>query len=428
MTINDEEIFFIPYEADENKVIVYVPLRSYLALYDAKIEEILQNKSDESYDAFFEMLQSREKVDIYKLHEKNKQILPLLSIPITDNCNLKCGYCYFRAGDDDRRDKMTKEQIKGCVDAYVKRIQKYPIAPKGKFIDVSIAGGGEPTVEFGLFKYAVEYIETSLMAIGITPRFSMPTNGAYGDEVRKFIVNHFYQISFSMDGPEFIQNKQRPYRNGSASYKQVFETAKYFYNSPLKMAFRITVTSFSVKYLKEILDFFDAEFKGVNVGIEAMNLFGRAIGNEELLPPDPNEYSEALLQAHIYAANKNMSIKNASTGKFECLRTVFCGAVGIPNWTVTCDGRVTSCTRDNMPDDFTFGKYNSNTGEFEIDDTKIQRLRNMSVFAFKECQNCFCKYNCAGDCPDLRLANMLNCDATRKVGAFILNKKINEKE
>lgn len=424
MIVCGEEIFFVPFEKDPCNVIVYVPLRSYIALCDKSLQdEFLNNHDGEICSEFIKMMQNRELVDIMKIHQKNREILPLLSLPITDNCNLKCGYCYFRAGDTDKKAKMTKSQIEAYVNAYIDALDRYPVKKKGKVIDVSIAGGGEPTVEFDLFCYTVELIEERMKGLGITPHFSMPTNGAYGEKVRDFILNHFHQISFSLDGPKEIQDIQRPFRNGKGSFDCVFETAKYFYKNGLQMAFRVTVTNKSVGRLREILDFFDSEFKGINVGLEAMNLFGRAVGNEELLPPDPKEYSEALLDAHKYAMEKGMSIKNASTGKFECLRTVFCGAVGIPNWTVTCDGRVTSCTRDNMPEEFSFGCFDEKTRKVLLDEAKVERLRNMSVFTFPECQDCFCKYNCAGDCPDLRLAKMLNCDATRKVGAYILNKK-----
>lgn len=423
MVINGEEIFFIPYDKDKNKIIIYVPLRSYLALADISIEKFLQDDTSEIYNEFFDSLKRRVYIDPIEIHKCNTKVLPQLSIPITDNCNLKCGYCYFRAGDDDRKSAMSREQIKACVDAYVVNINNYPVKLKNQAIDIAIAGGGEPTVEFELFKFAVLYIEEKLNKIGIKPRFSMPTNGAYGQPVREFILKHFFQISFSMDGPEFIQNVHRPYRNGAGSFEKVFETAKFFYENKMNMAFRITVTDYSLPHLIEILNFFDAEFKGICVGIEAMNLFGRAVNNSKLNPPDPQKYSEALVKAYKYAQERGIKVKNASTGKFECLRTVFCGAVGIPNWTVTCDGRVTSCTRDNAPDEFTFGKFNMDTLSYDIDQDKVAKLRNMSVLYYEDCKDCFCKYNCAGDCPDLRVAKMLNCDATRSVGKFILNNK-----
>ena len=121
-------------------------------------------------------------------------------------------------------------------------------------------------------------------------------------------------------------------------------------------------------------------------------------------------------------------MKTAGVGKFDQIRTCFCGAVGIPNWTITTDGRITSCTRDNLPEAFSFGKYDSATDEIILDTKKINAIREMNIFNYKECADCFCKYNCAGDCPDLRLSNMLNCNATKKIGAFVLLEKSYGKE
>jgi radical SAM protein with 4Fe4S-binding SPASM domain len=312
------------------------------------------------------------------------------------------------------------------VDAYLNRIDDYDIRDKENHIDVSIAGGGEPTVEFDIFKYTVLYCEEAFQKKGLIPRFSMPTNGAYGDKVRSFIADHFFQVSMSMDGPKFIQDKHRPLANGESSYSLAYDTAKYFYERELPYAFRATVSSYSVNYLKEILDFFNSEFPGKTVGLEPMNLFGRAVGNSKLCPPDEKLYAEKLLEAYDYAYSKNIPIRTAGTGKFDQLRTVFCGAVGIPNWTITTEGRITSCTRDNLPDIFSFGKYDYEKNEIVIDEEKIKELRKMTVFHYPECQQCFCKYNCAGDCPDLRVSHMLNCEATRKVATYVFNQKCNQ--
>lgn len=426
MIIRGEELFFIDRIDSLDSKIVYVPLRSFLAVIRNELAEHIKNDDSPIADAFFDHLKEKTLIDPYALHEIAIGILPQISIPVTDNCNLRCQYCYFRAGDEDKRRSQSKEEIKCYVDAYLRRIGNYKVRNKENYIDVSIAGGGEPTVEFDTFQYAISYCEEVFPKEGLTPRFSMPTNGVYGQRVREFIADHFYQVSLSMDGPQFIQDKHRPLKNGDSSFKWVYDTAKYFYDCKLPYAFRATVSAYSVNYLKEILDFFNKEFPGKMVGLEPMNLFGRAIGNKELLPPDEAEYSERLLEAYDYAYSKNIPIRTAGTGKFDQLRTVFCGAVGIPNWTITTEGRITSCTRDNLPDVFSFGKYDERKKEIWIDEDKIRTLRDMNVFHYPECQDCFCKYNCAGDCPDLRVSNMLNCEATKKVATYVFNKKADE--
>lgn len=426
MVIRGEEIFFIEKYGAPDSIIVYVPLRSYLAVARKELIPILEEDNSAIANSFFEHLSKKTLINPYELHQVITKIAPQISIPVTDNCNLKCKYCYFRAGDADKKACQSKEEIKCYVDAYLKSLNSFQIRNKENTVDVSIAGGGEPTVAFDEFQYTVLYCEEAFKKYGLTPKFHMPTNGAYGDKVRSFIVEHFDQISFSMDGPEFIQDKQRPMANGAPSYKLVYESAKYFYDAKLPFAFRATVSNYSVNYLKEILDFFHTEFPGKTIGFEPMNLFGRAVGNTELLPPDENLYSEKLLEAYDYAYKNNISIRTAGTGKFDQLRTVFCGAVGIPNWTITTDGRITSCTRDNLPDMFSFGNYDKKTNELHIDDEKIKAIRQMNVFNYSECKDCFCKYNCAGDCPDLRVSNMLNCEATKKVATYVFNKKCDE--
>ena len=159
-----------------------------------------------------------------------------------------------------------------------------------------------------------------------------------------------------------------------------------------------------------------------------MNLYGRAIGNSKVAPPDPKIYADKLLEAYEYAYANGINVKTAGVGKYDQLRTVFCGSVGIPNWTVTTDGRITSCTRDNLPDIFSFGYYDRETNTLRLDEDKLAQVRSLNIFNYKECQDCFCKYNCAGDCPDLRMSNMINCDATRKVAAFVLFNKITSKK
>lgn len=427
MYLNGEEVFFVDIENDSENILVYAPLRSYLAIVKKSFKDILLN-SPELKEQFAHHLEKKDYIDPHLLHAKSVDILPQLSIPITDGCNLKCEYCYFRAGDDDKLTVQSKYELASYVDAYFKKIKDYHCKQKSNFVDIAIAGGGEPTSQFDTMKYVVELIEEKGNQLGYIPRFNMPTNGFFGDVVREFIVNHFYQVSLSFDGPEDIQDYQRPTKNGGKSFKTVYETAKYFYNSNLSFAFRATITDYSLNRIPEILDFFNREFPGKTIGFEAMNLYGRAIGNNKVAPPDPEVFSNKLLEAYEYAYANGISVKTAGVGKYDQLRTVFCGSVGIPNWTVTTDGRITSCTRDNLPEIFSFGYYDKETKTLKLDEAKLKQVRSLNIFNYPECQDCFCKYNCAGDCPDLRMSNMINCDATRKVAAFVLLNKISKKE
>lgn len=411
MKIQGEELFIIDVPNEQFKLL-YAPLRSYLAKVDYKIVELLN--TSEGRDSIIRMLREKEYVDINKLHRDYSRRMPFLSIPVTDDCTLRCKYCYFRAGDKDKKTEMKKEDIKLYVDAYFNQLSDDMISEKEKYINVSIAGGGEPTKAFDTFKYTVEYIKSKAEEYGFVPRFTMPTNGFYGNEVREFIVKNFWQVSLSMDGPRDIQNYQRPAPNGGESFDVVFETAKYFKEHNLKFAFRSTVSKYSVYRMKDIIKFFNDEFPGVHIALERMSEFGRTF-ESGLESPSLKEFKDMIDDAHAYAYSIGAVVKNASLGKANNLRTVFCQSVAVPNWTILSDGRITSCTRDSFPEVFTFGRYNKETKQLEIDNEKLLKLRKMNVFEYEECDNCFAKYNCAGDCPNLRVAKLIDCESNRNL-------------
>lgn len=424
MLIRGEEIFFIDYEKDNSKSLLYAPLRSYLSLIDNATKEKLEKDIDSDIvDQVIGFLKNREYIDIYKIHHIVTNSRPQLSIPITDNCNLRCRYCYFRAGEK-RKDSMSYEMIDGILISYFKEIDKFEYKDDDKSLIITIAGGGEPTVEFEKFKYTINKAKEIAESKNLKCNFSMPTNGYYDDDVRKFIVDNFSHISLSMDGPEHIQNLHRQRIDGKGSFDKVYETARYFYNNELPFAFRATVSNYSINYLEDIIDFFAIEFPNITIAFESLNLMGRAEDDEEICPPNAELFATRIVDAYKYAENKNIQLKTAGAGKFDRLRTVFCGAVGVPHWTITTDGRVASCTRDNLPEIFTFGNFDQNISEIVIDQNKIAKLRKLNCFDYKECQDCFCKYNCAGDCPDLRVSNMHDCTSNKSVGKYILNKKI----
>ncbi|WP_301869596.1 radical SAM protein [Bacteroides caecimuris] len=424
MIFEDEEVFFLDLPSSDN-VLVYAPLRSYLAEVRSGFLDYI--KTERGKTIFLNLLKAHPLIDINKIQNNYYRRTPSLSLAITDDCTLRCQYCYFRAGDTDKRTTMSKDHIRQYIDAYFRQIPCDSIKESDKSINIAIAAGGEPTKAFDNFKYAVEYIEACSKQHGYVAKFTMPTNGFYGDEVRQFIVDHFFQVSLSMDGPKDIQDTQRPTANGGSSFQTVYDTAKFFYEHNFKFAIRSTITNYSIHRMKEIIDFFHENFPNVVIGMERMSEFGRGL-KTDIGAPTLSEFKEAISESYQYGYKKGALIKNASLGKSNSLRTSFCLSVAVPNWTVLTDGRITSCTRDSFPEQFTFGAFDEDSQSILIDEEKISKLRQMNVFHYKECETCFAKYNCAGDCPNLRFASLIDCDANRRLLLerlvyFLKNKK-----
>ncbi len=64
---------------------------------------------------------------------------------------------------------------------------------------------------------------------------------------------------------------------------------------------------------------------------------------------------------------------------------------------------MTGCYEVGEPDDpragtFFYGRLNPATGEIEVDDEKLRRLRTLTVEHKPACADCFCKWTCAGEC------------------------------
>ena len=206
----------------------------------------------------------------------------------------------------------------------------------------------------------------------------------------------------------------------------VYETAKYFHEKKYPFAFRLTVSEFSMHYLEEIIDFFAENFPHRSLRLEHLNPAGRgkSMANEKVKAPDKAAFSKKILEIIDYARGKPLKILNSASTEYDIIRVAFCSNVGVPNWIVDARGNIRACARDNSPEIFGFGHYDKAQGKVMLLEDKINSFKKMSVLYYDECNNCFCKYHCAGDCAERRLSDKSDCKSIRSVGVHILSRKI----
>ncbi len=198
--MNDEETFF------------YAPLKAYCELVDlSRIEKSIQQH--------IHIISEIEDIPIEDVH----QFSPNLFLTLTNKCNLSCKYCYAGPSNYDEHD-VTKPILKSAIDAYFAKIRSLNL----DHAHIGFMGGREPTCAFDLLKYAVYYADEIAERDHISITYSIITNGFYNQEISDFICNHFSRLSLSFDGPEAIQNFQRPTRNGLDSFNRVFKNALKF--------------------------------------------------------------------------------------------------------------------------------------------------------------------------------------------------------
>lgn len=205
-----------------------------------------------------------------------------------------------------------------------------------------------------------------------------------------------------MDGDEQIQNRHRPMTDGSGSFQKVFKNAKAIYNSGIKFGLRCTVSQYSVEKLPESILFFYQYFPKALIGIEPLQECGRCL-TTNALAPDMQNYAEKMIEVLKIAKEKNIRIKTSFLRfKRSVEKLSFCGVNG-RNFVITPEGYVTGCTRliskqDCKSKDFYYGYFDSTNKEFVFDAEKYDSLKKFVVDNIPECDNCFARFNCKGDC------------------------------
>lgn len=420
MMIQGEEIFFVDYRKDDSKVILYAPLRSYLALITKDLmRSLTADSSSEARDAFVSRLKDRKLINIQNIADYIQNSLPELSLALTDDCNLKCVYCIASAGDAHKRVSMRKDFVEFVIRRYFEHVPQ-----NAERVYICIAGGGEPAIDIDLLQLCVDKAREYGGKRGVASiSFSMPTNGVYGRSTREYILNNIDDILLSLDGPDYIHNVHRPSKNGKGSFDTVFETARFFYSNKAKLTFRVTVSKQSLPHLRAIADFFIEYFPNTFVFLEPLIPHGRG-SRSSVETPNFRSFGDGIIDILDYTKGKPIKIRNSVLTAYDSVRPIYCSSVAIPNWTVSVDGEVYCCLRDGSPDVFKFGSFDLSGQTISLEPDKIAAIRKMNVFNYDECVDCFSKYHCAGDCPDRRLSYRLGCDVIRKVGGHILNDRI----
>jgi len=89
----------------------------------------------------------------------------------------------------------------------------------GQKIRITFHGGGEPTLEKGLIQKVVA--RTEEIKENHPVHYLIVTNGTAKTSFLDWMMDHKFAITFSVDGPPEIQNRNRPFADGSPSSQVV---------------------------------------------------------------------------------------------------------------------------------------------------------------------------------------------------------------
>ncbi|MBF0317463.1 MAG: radical SAM protein [Nitrospirae bacterium] len=401
---NKEEIFVIPKESD--KYILYAPLRGSSALVNAAtvsvVARYLQDKKEGFDGKDLEILNTLtdqgmlgDPVPRPPLFPDNYVFYPHeVTLFPTSRCNLRCRYCYAEAGK--KSVDMPLEIAQAAIDV---------VATNGgllgsKSFVVGFHGGGEPTVAWHIITGSIDYGLKKSQESGLDVEFHMATNGMLTDMQRKYIVEHFTTVNVSLDGPDYIQNHNRPKVNGGDSFSEVYESLLYFDQNGFHYGIHTTITDYTVARMEEIVSWLAGRFNLKYLQIEPAWFCGRCISSGEK-SPDEDAFVENFLKVRVIAREKGINLFY-SGARINVLTSKFCAAPG-DGFNVLPEGVVTSCYEVTDMDDpraniFHYGRYNHNSNTFDFDMKRMKELSKLSVENLPFCRDCFCKWHCSGDC------------------------------
>lgn len=295
---------------------------------------------------------------------KENGVLKSVYLTLTDDCNLKCKYCY------------TKERIRAKTSdlsqwvSYVDKVLSISEPLKFTFT------GGEPLLVpflFDLAKYIHERGSESLLL----------TNGLLiSDEIiAEKISKYFTQIRISLDS---IHEEQNAHLRGPNVLKKVEAAFSLLSKVKADVIVQATVTQINKGEVAE----FAAHFNN-RVNFQPLYHMGSARDNAELAISGM-EYYEALSQAGISGYRQGIHSFKGN----PCKRC----SMAIEELSIAPNGDLYPCHMLHYPE-LRIGNLNEDTiTELYSESPVFRNLRDINVDTITQCKSCPVRNFCAGGC------------------------------
>lgn len=194
----------------------------------------------------------------HRPHGVNSYHSKTITFQVTEDCNLRCSYCYQGAKTKRR---MTFETAKTIIDMLLasdERSCKYITSDKLSGVAFDFIGG-EPFLEIELIDRIMDYFveQAFLLEHPLAYRYmiSISSNGTlyFRPEVQRFIEkwHRHLSLSISVDGNKTLHDACRVFPDGSGSYDIAIAAAKDYMARYGEIGSKMTISPGNVQYLAE---------------------------------------------------------------------------------------------------------------------------------------------------------------------------------
>jgi uncharacterized protein len=421
--LHDSDLFIMPVS---DRYLLYSPLRRLSALLNKsaviEIRKTLRNnrRSVRPSIAIKDLVNEIKKRGKFPPVRSGRINPFFLGLIVTRSCNGACLYCDFGAGDADPA-VMSYETAVSAVDWMAETVKNN----RNDVLEIHFFGG-EPMMAPDVIEVAIHRARLLASRMGIGTLFEISTNGQFDDAVARFVGDYIDTVVLSLDGPKDIHNRHRPLKAQPDSYSRAAHNAKYLGQTRAKLCLRACISHLSLPYMEEMAHFFCTEFRPSVINFEVVHQH-----TESLESCDPYKFAAQFIRAKCIIEQYGLKAVYASAETAET-RTTFC-PVGNDTVIVSPNGVVSSCYLLEsawQQKGLNLSIGNMINDSVKIDKEKLEATRHLFM-SKRRCQNCFCRWTCAGGChventyPECTIDYNDFCIQTRIITACTLLQNLN---
>lgn len=422
------EFYTVPVSTDPGKIILYRPLAG-LALIGnrpmaALASDLLRNEPAPLTQAQGEAVEFLRSIGFLEPdppapETPSSPFQPTLAVLLlTNQCQLRCTYCYAAAGEG-KRQELSFELGRAAIQAVFENARRIG-AP---FFEVSFHGGGEPVLAWQVLRDCTNFARQLPHRSQIT----LTTNGVWSEEQCAWIIEHLDGLTLSLDGRPETQNRQRPFASGGGSFKQAMRTVAALDRHKFQYSIRLTGTE-PWKDLPEEVRFLCNETGCQTFQVEpAFNL--ERGGHGQPMLEQGRAFARACLEAIEVAAQAGRYLF-FSGARLGMVTDAFCTAP-FQGLIVNANGDLVTCyeiasSDHRLAELSTIGQIKESV--VQVDQERRARLLVKLEERRASCRNCFCYWSCAGNCyprafgmgEDGHLQHGVRCEINRQITEGLL--------
>lgn len=334
-----------------------------------------------------------------------------LALLMTNQCQLRCTYCYAAAGDFPRQ-QLSLETGYAAIDYTYENLKRLNFPT----FRISLHGGGEPTFPWKTLRSLVAYAKQK----PITTEFNITSNGVWSEQQTKWIMAYIGSVGISMDGSPPTQDLQRPTVSGKGSSHWVMRSLQMMEANNRSYGLRLTAVP-PFERLIEDIRFLCENTQCTQMQVEAaFNTRRGEEGQPEL--EEGQEFLQVFFAAQKVAEQYGRTLRCAGSD-VEKITSLSCGSP-FNTLVVTPQNNLVTCfevVNDSHPlaPIATIGRITPQG--VEINEEARLSLRKKIDDRRASCRDCFCYWTCAGDClirsftpePDSHLQHGARCELNR---------------